>query len=196
MIQTDAAINPGNSGGPLFNMKGEVIGITTAKYSGTTSSGASIEGIGFAIPIDDILGIIGDLRSYGYVTGAYLGVTVQDVASEFASSYGISGACVVSVEKGYAAERAGIQPKDIIVALEDQEVTSVTTLTRALRAYKAGDTVKLTLIRSGERMTVTVTLDERPQNLGTAATEPSQNEMPSEGDFDEWYEYFRRYFGG
>ena len=196
MIQTDAAINPGNSGGPLFNMKGEVIGITTAKYSGTTSSGASIEGIGFAIPIDDILGIIGDLRSYGYVTGAYLGVTVQDVASEFASSYGISGACVVSVEKGYAAERAGIQPKDIIVALEDQEVTSVTTLTRALRAYKAGDTVKLTLIRGGERMTVTVTLDERPQNLSSANTTPSQGEMPSEGDYDEWYEYFRRYFGG
>ena len=195
MIQTDAAINPGNSGGPLFNMKGEVIGITTAKYSGTTSSGASIEGIGFAIPIDDVQGIIGDLRSYGYVTGAYLGVTVQDVAAEFASAYGISGACVVGVEPGYAAERAGIQPKDIIVALEDQEVTSITTLTRALRAYKAGDTVKLTLIRSGERMTVTVTLDERPQNLGTAATEPSQNEMPSEGDFDEWYEYFRRYFG-
>ena len=196
MIQTDAAINPGNSGGPLFNMKGEVIGITTAKYSGTTSSGASIEGIGFAIPIDDIQGIIGDLRSYGYVTGAYLGVTVQDVASEFSSAYGISGAYVVSVEPGYAAERAGIQPKDIIVALGGQEVTSITTLTRALRSYKAGDTVEMTLIRSGERLTVTVTLDERPQSLGSAGTTPSQGEMPSEGDFDEWYEYFRRYFGG
>ena len=193
MIQTDAAINPGNSGGPLFNMKGEVIGITTAKYSGTTSSGASIEGIGFAIPIDDVMGIISDLQSFGYVTGAYLGVTVQDVDSQAAAAYGISGAVVVSVESGYAADRAGIQPKDIIVALDGQEVTGITTLTRALRGCKAGDTVKVTLIRGGEKITVSVTLDERPQNLGSG-TVPTQ-EMPSEGDFDEWYEYFRRYFG-
>ena len=196
MIQTDAAINPGNSGGPLFNMYGEVIGITTAKYSGTTSSGASIEGIGFAIPIDDVMGIIGDLRSYGYVTGAYLGITVQDVASEFSSAYGISGACVVSVEPGYAAERAGVQPRDIIVALNGQNITSITSLTRALRGYKAGDTVQLTVIRGGEKLTLDVTLDERPQNLGSASAEPDQEQMPSEGDFDEWYEYFRRYFGG
>ena len=193
MIQTDAAINPGNSGGPLFNMKGEVIGITTAKYSGTTSSGASIEGIGFAIPIDDVMGVISDLQSFGYVTGAYLGVTVQDVDSQAAAAYGISGAVVVSVESGYAADRAGIQPKDIIVALDGQEVTGITTLTRALRGCKAGDTVKVTLIRGGEKITVSVTLDERPQNLGSG-TVPTQ-EMPSEGDFDEWYEYFRRYFG-
>jgi serine protease Do len=79
MLQTDAAINPGNSGGPLFNMKGEVIGITTAKYSGTTSSGATIEGIGFAIPIDDVTKMIADIMAYGYVTGAYLGVSVADI---------------------------------------------------------------------------------------------------------------------
>ena len=196
MIQTDAAINPGNSGGPLFNMYGQVIGITTAKYSGTTGSGASIEGVGFAIPIDDVMGIIGDLRSYGYVTGAYLGITVQDVASEFSSAYGISGACVVSVEPGYAAERAGVQPRDIIVALNGQNITSITSLTRALRDYKAGDTVQLTVIRGGEKLMLDVTLDERPQNLGSASAEPDQEQMPSEGDFDEWYEYFRRYFGG
>ena len=81
MIQTDAAINPGNSGGPLFNMKGEIIGITTAKYSGTTTSGASIEGIGFAIPIDDVGGLVDDLMNYGYVTGAYLGVMVDDLVT-------------------------------------------------------------------------------------------------------------------
>ncbi|MGN1016200.1 MAG: trypsin-like peptidase domain-containing protein [Faecousia sp.] len=196
MIQTDAAINPGNSGGPLFNMNGEVIGITTAKYSGTTSSGASIEGIGFAIPIDDVMGIIGDLQSYGYVTGAYLGISVQDVASEFSSAYGISGACVVSVEPGYAAERAGVQPRDIIVALNGQDITSITSLTRALRGYKAGDTVQLTVIRSGEKLTLDVILDERPQNLGSTSTVPDQEQMPSEGNYDEWYEYFRRYFGG
>ena len=79
MIQTDAAINSGNSGGPLFNMKGEVVGITTAKYSGSSASGASIESIGFAIPIDDVIGMLNDLKDYGYVTGAYLGVMVSDM---------------------------------------------------------------------------------------------------------------------
>ena len=78
MLQTDAAINSGNSGGPLFNMNGEVIGITTAKYSGSTSSGASIEGIGFAIPINDVMKLVDDLMEYGYITGqAYLGVTIH-----------------------------------------------------------------------------------------------------------------------
>lgn len=89
MLQTDAAINPGNSGGPLFNMYGEVIGITTAKYSGTTNSGASIEGIGFAIPIDDVMGIISDLIDYGYVTGAYMGISVKDNYKEAAAQFGL-----------------------------------------------------------------------------------------------------------
>jgi len=89
MIQTDAVINPGNSGGPLFNMYGQVIGITTAKYSGTTGSGASIEGIGFAIPIDDVVPIINDLIDYGYVTGAYMGVTVMNTDEESAAMYGL-----------------------------------------------------------------------------------------------------------
>ena len=195
MIQTDAVINPGNSGGPLFNMHGEVVGITTAKYSGTTTSGASIEGIGFAIPIDDVLGIIGDLQNLGYVTGAYLGVTVQDVDSESASRYGLpSGAYVASVVDGGAADRAGVQPKDIITGIGDIQVTSMTSLTRALRSFKAGDTTTITVVRSGQTLTLTITLDERPQDLDSSSsqTDPS---MPSEGDYNEWYDFFRRYFG-
>lgn len=195
MIQTDAVINPGNSGGPLFNMRGEVVGITTAKYSGTTTSGASIEGIGFAIPIDDVLGIIGDLQNLGYVTGAYLGITVQDVDSEAASRYGLpSGAYVASVVDGGAADRAGVQPKDIITGIGDIQVTSMTSLTRALRSFKAGDTTTITVVRSGQTLTLTITLDERPQDLDSSSsqTDPS---MPSEGDYDEWYDFFRRYFG-
>ena len=90
MMQTDAAINSGNSGGPLFDMNGNVIGITAAKYSGQTASGTTIEGIGFAIPIDDALRIIYDLQKYGYVTGrAYLGVTVRDLDADTASDYGL-----------------------------------------------------------------------------------------------------------
>jgi len=194
MLQTDAAINPGNSGGPLFNMKGEVVGITTAKYSGTTSSGASIEGIGFAIPIDDIEEILLDLKEYGYVTGPYLGITVQNVDASFTEAYGISGATIIGIEPGYAAERAGLKVKDIIVALNGEAVGSITELTRALRNYNAGDTVTVTVIRGGVNMDISVTLDEKPQ---TQASVPSSDiPMPSEGDFEEWYDYFDRYFGG
>ena len=89
MIQTDAAINSGNSGGPLFNMKGEVIGITTAKYSGQSSSGASIEGIGFAIPIDDVMDVIGDLLEFGYVKTAYMGITVVNMDPSVAATYNL-----------------------------------------------------------------------------------------------------------
>ena len=190
MIQTDAAINSGNSGGPLFNMYGEVVGITSAKYSGTTSSGASIEGIGFAIPIDDVMSIIGDLRDFGYVTGAYLGVTVQDTDASAASVYGLpTGAYVVTVVDGGSADRAGIQPKDIIIKLGDYDVSTVSELTRTLRRFKAGDETTVTVIRAGERITLDITLDEKPQDLNNApaATEPN---MPNSGDYDEWYKYF------
>ena len=192
MIQTDAAINSGNSGGPLFNMYGEVVGITSAKYSGTTSSGASIEGISFAIPIDDVMSIISDLQEYGYVTGAYLGVTVQDTDAAAAKLYGMpTGAYVNSVVSGGSADRAGVQPKDIIIGLGDIEVTNRTELTRALRRFKAGDETTITVIRSGERITLNITLDEKPKDLDSSnsatATEPN---MPQSGDYSEWFDYF------
>ena len=195
MIQTDAAINPGNSGGPLFNMYGEVIGITTAKYSGTTGSGASIEGIGFAIPIDDVEPLISDLIDYGYVTGAYMAVTVQNTDSASADMFGLpTGAYIVSVEKDGAADRAGIQPKDIVIGIDNHVVSNVTELTRSLRNYKAGDTATVKLIRSGREMTLEITFDERPQQLED--TPVQQSPMPNEGSYDEWFDYFRRYFGG
>ena len=193
MIQTDAAINSGNSGGPLFNMYGEVVGITSAKYSGTTSSGASIEGISFAIPIDDVMSIIDDLQEYGYVTGAYLGVTVTDTDAAAAKLYGMpTGAYVNSVEDGGAADRAGVQPKDIIIGLGDTDISNRTELTRVLRRFKAGDTTTITVIRSGERMTMDITLDEKPRDTQSSAgtTDPTQ---PQDGSYDEWYKFF---FGG
>ena len=193
MIQTDAAINSGNSGGPLFNMYGEVVGITSAKYSGTTSSGASIEGISFAIPIDDVMSIIDDLQEYGYVTGAYLGVTVTDTDAAAAKLYGMpTGAYVNSVEDGGAADRAGVQPKDIIIGLGDTDISNRTELTRVLRRFKAGDTTTITVIRSGERMTMDITLDEKPRDTQSSSgtVEPTQ---PQNGDYDEWYKFF---FGG
>ena len=198
MIQTDAAINPGNSGGPLFNMKGEVIGITTAKYSGTTGSGATIEGIGFAIPIDDVIPLIDDLIDYGYVTGAYLGVSVGNTDAESAAMFGLpTGAYIHSVEPGGAADRAGMQAKDIVIGIGDYKVSNVTDLTRALRNFKAGDVTTITLVRSGREMTLEITLDEKPQDNAAESPEipEQQGEMPQSGDFDDLYEYFRRYFG-
>ena len=194
MIQTDAAINPGNSGGPLFNMAGEVVGITTAKYSGTTTSGASIEGIGFAIPINDVLGMIDDLVEYGYVTGAYLGVSVQNTDENAAAMYNLpSGAYVYSVVEGGSADRAGVQQKDIIIDLGGHTVTNVTTLTRALRNFKAGDTTTITVIRSGAQLELPITLDEKPREV-TAAPEGNPS-MPSEGSYEDWYDFFFNPFG-
>ena len=192
MIQTDVAINSGNSGGPLFNMKGEVVGITTAKFSGNSSSGASIEGIGFAIPIDDVTGMIEDLKSFGYVTGAYLGVMVMDVESS-AQYYGIpAGAYVESVTEGGAAHRAGIQAKDIITEVGSYAVTSVSDLTRVLRKFAAGETVSVKVYRAGNMKTITVELDEKPREEIVEQTQPQQyqQQVPGWDAFQDWYNFF------
>lgn len=200
MLQTDAAINSGNSGGPLFNTRGQVIGITTAKYSGSSNSGASIEGIGFAIPIDDVIGMIEDLMEHGFVTGAYLGVSVYSVDEDTAKMYNFPvGSLVDSVVAGSCAEKAGILPKDIIVAVGDHEVDSNTGLTRALRKFDAGDTATIRVWRSGQYLDLTITFDERPQtdpNASQAPANPSgQGQMPESGSYEEWYEYFAPFFG-
>lgn len=194
MLQTDVAINSGNSGGPLFNMYGEVVGITTAKYSGTTSSGVSIEGISFAIPIDDVKSAISDLMAQGYITSGYLGVIVNNVDSKTAAMYNLpSGAYVSTVSEDSCAEKAGIQVKDIITAVGGTKVTNVTDLNRALRGYKSGDETVVTVFRSGQSMDLTVTLDEKPREEKTQAA--THADAPSEGSYDEWYEYFNRFFG-
>ena len=191
MIQTDAVINPGNSGGPLFNMYGQVIGITTAKYSGTTGSGASIEGIGFAIPIDDVVPIIHDLIDYGYVTGAYMGVTVMNTDEESAAMYGLpTGARIEEVVKGGAADRAGLQPKDIVIDLGGHKVSNITDLTRALRHFKAGDITTVTFLRNGREMTLDILLDEKPQETPEATVPQPEGQMPGSGNYRDWYDYF------
>ena len=198
MIQTDVAINSGNSGGPLFNMRGEVVGITTAKFSGQSSSGVSIEGIGFAIPMDDVTGMIEDLQKFGYVTGAYLGVMVMDVDTS-AQYYGIpAGAYVESVTEGGAAHKGGIQAKDIITEVGGYTVTSVSDLTRVLRKFAAGEVVSVEIYRSGQTKTLTLTLDEKPHEepkTETAAPEQSMQQFPGGDSFQDIYKYFQDYFG-
>jgi len=162
MLQTDAAINSGNSGGPLFNMNGEVVGITTAKYSGNSNSGAFIEGLGFAIPMDDVTDIISDLKEFGYVRGVQLGVYVRDVDAN-AQTYGLpAGAYVTQVSKGSSAERAGVRMGDIIVNIGGYDIDSVTTLTRILRRFEADETTSITVYRGGKRVYLTITLDAKP----------------------------------
>lgn len=187
MLQTDAAINSGNSGGPLFNMKGQVVGITTAKYSGNSSSGASIEGIGFAIPIDDVMAVVQELREFGYIKTPYMGVTVAEMNADMrilAQAYNMPiGLTVQQVEPDGPALEAGFQVDDIIIALDGKSITSINELSRALRDYEPGDFVTVSVFRAGIRIELEMTLGERPKDLDSTPQiiEPS---MPGSGDFD------------
>lgn len=164
MIQTDVAINSGNSGGPLFNAKGEVVGINSAKYSGTTSSGASIEGISFAIPIDDVSAMLEDLRTYGYIKTAYLGVRVMNVDSAVSQTYGLPlGAYVDSVEAGGSAARAGVRAKDIITNVGGYDIENMSDLTRALRQFKPGEQSTIAVWRAGQTLVFNIVFQEKPQ---------------------------------
>ena len=161
LIQTDAAISPGNSGGGLFDATGKLIGIVNAKVNDSQA-----EGLGFAIPVNSVVDEISDLLNYGYVTGRpYLGVSTQDVTlrSRDRMWYYSDGTRCVLVEKvisGSAAEQAGIQSGDLILKLEEEQITSGDALSSAISAYKPGDKATLTIQRDGKEMTVEVTFGE------------------------------------
>ena len=183
MLQTNAAINSGNSGGPLFDMDGNVIGVTTAKYSGSTTSGTTIEGLGFAIPINTALKVAYDLAEYGYVKGqAFLGVTVKTLDSQTAAYYSLpAGPRVEGVNEGSCAEKAGIQVGDIIIEFNGIPTATQAELLAALKKVQAGDTVEVKLFRAGAELTVTVTLGEKPrqEELDKQAEEFEQEQRPS-----------------
>ena len=162
MLQTNCTINSGNSGGPLFNQYGEVIGITSAKLSSDSSSTtATIEGLGFAIPWNDVKDIVTQLIETGTVVRPYLGIQVSTVSAEDAQRYNLpQGAYVESVEEGSAAAKAGLQVGDIITAVDDTAVASSSELVSVKNQYKPGDTAVFTLTRSGQEMTVNVTFGE------------------------------------
>ncbi len=161
LIQTDAAINSGNSGGPLLNGYGQVVGINSAKMSSTYGS-ASVEGLGFAIPITDAKEIIEDLINNGYVTGrpqfGITGVTVTESDAERLNMP--QGVFVYSVTEGSAAYDAGIRQGDVITAVEGTETPNMDTLNEVKNQYNAGDTIKITLFRAGESLDVNLTLQE------------------------------------
>ena len=162
LLQTDAAINPGNSGGGMFDSYGNLIGIVVAKSSGTT-----IEGLGFAIPINTVKDVYEQLMNNGYVTGrAVLGVTMtEQQAVSLGSSSSRAYVIVTAVSENSPAEEAGIQPGDIILSIDDQEVTSAASLKSYIRSCSVGDSVQLVLLRGNNTVTVTATLAEsRPES--------------------------------
>nr|MCR5576256.1 S1C family serine protease [Oscillospiraceae bacterium] len=158
MFQVDAPINSGNSGGPVYNDQGQVVGIVTAKPAST-----GIDGIGFAIPVNDARVIAHDLLTTGYVTGkAHLGVTVNRNYNEmYAQYYGWPmGVYIDDVTPGSCAAKAGIEAGDIITTIDGTEVTSYDELRSVIRRHRAGDSVDIEIYRADEARTVTVVLDE------------------------------------
>ncbi len=154
MFQLDAAINRGNSGGPVFNSLGEVIGVVTAKY---TDSG--VEGLGFALPINDVLDIVSDLKQYGYVTGRpYFGITAGNAVDK--DGY-LVGARVESVASGSCAETAGLLPGDIITSIGDAEINSLTDLLVVRNKYRAGDRAEIGIIRDDKNIKIQLIFDEQ-----------------------------------
>ncbi len=160
-IQTDVAINPGNSGGPLFNMKGEVVGINSQIYSRT----GGFMGLSFAIPIDVANEISSQLIASGKVSRGKIGVMIQEVTKELAESFGLSkpsGALVAAVQKNGPAEKAGIEARDIILKFDGKSINTSTDLPRVVGATKPGSKVSVQLWRSGSTRDVTVVVDEIP----------------------------------
>ncbi|MFI3254313.1 MAG: trypsin-like peptidase domain-containing protein [Eubacteriales bacterium] len=180
MLQTNTAINPGNSGGPLFDGQGALIGINTAKYA-ESSSGVTVEGLGFAIPINDVKEMITDIISHGYVTGKpYLGVSIANYMP--GSSTIITGSVVHNVAPGSAAERAGLQVGDNIIAIGSVSVDTPAALTAALTEYKAGDTTEFTVTRNGQTLKLSLTFDEK--NAETESNNEFSVTTPSESSND------------
>ncbi|HXF43954.1 MAG TPA: trypsin-like peptidase domain-containing protein [Candidatus Paceibacterota bacterium] len=164
VIQTDAAINPGNSGGPLLNLKGEVIGVNTAVASGA-------ENIGFAIPINQAKRDIESVKRTGSIRVPYIGVRYLTITAEVAEKQGLSvdhGALIQRTDEGPGvvpgspAEKAGLKTDDIILEVDGKKVTPESVLGSIIQRYSVGDTVTLKVLRSGEKIEVKVTLEERP----------------------------------
>ena len=156
-IQTDASINPGNSGGPLLNMRGEVVGINTAIV-------ASGQGIGFAIPTNMADGIIRQLKEGGSVTRGWLGVGIQSLTPELAEYYGLDdkeGVLVTKVFEGDPADKGGVQPYDVITAIDGQSVSSGRELSRMIANMPVGKETEITIVRKGEKKKLQVELAKR-----------------------------------
>ncbi len=171
-IQTDASINPGNSGGALINLRGELIGINTA----IIAPGGGNIGIGFAIPANMASNSIEQIVEHGSVKRGQLGVVIQDLTAELAKAFGIDadqrGVVVAEVQKGSNAERAGVQPGDIVISVDGRQTDSAAQLRNAIGARRIGDSVRLTLLRDGSSKSVTVKIGESSAVAASGALHP------------------------
>ena len=166
-IQTDVAINPGNSGGPLFNLRGEVVGINSQIFS---RSGGYM-GVSFAIPIDMAMDVVSQIKEHGKVSRGWLGVLIQEVDRDLAESFGLDqprGALVSQVLKGSPADAAGVQPGDIITGFNGEAIYRSSELPRWVGLVKPGEDAELTLIRDGEAESLTVTIGLLPDDPSLA----------------------------
>jgi serine protease Do len=164
-IQTDASINPGNSGGPLIDIDGKVVGVNSAIYS---RSGGSV-GIGFAIPINLVMQVVGELRAHRRIVRGWLGVAMQDVTPELAHSFGLSsdeGALVSDIYRGGPAHRAGVRRGDVIVTFNGRPVKNSRELARWAAEVPIGSSVKVEVVREGERRRFDVVVEEAPVERG------------------------------
>lgn len=182
LIQTDCAINSGNSGGALFNLYGEVVGITNAKYSNNgNSSQASIESIGFAIPINQVRSIVESIIENGYIAKPYIGVSVRDVSAE-SQSYGLpKGASVALVNEDSPAAKAGVQVNDIITAVNGESIDSSDALVAFIKNVQTGDELTLSIYRQGQTIDLSVTVEEQVQPAIQENGQVSQQSQAQQG---------------
>ena len=180
LLQTDCAINSGNSGGALFNLYGEVIGVTNAKYSTSSSSSASIDNIGFAIPINSIMNIVESIIEKGYISKPYIGISVLDVSAE-TQAYGIpAGAAIQAVSEDGPAAQAGLQKGDVITAVDGKTMTSKE-LVSYIGEASVGQEMVFSIYRQGEELEITVYVGEQIQNA--IEQEQQQNQQTYPGNF-------------
>ena len=159
LIQTDCAINSGNSGGALFNMYGEVIGITNAKASGS-GYGASVDNIAFAIPVNTVVGIVDQIMTKGEISSPYIGISVGNV-DENLLAYGVpEGADIALVNEDSPAEKAGLQKNDVVTAANGDPIKSSDDLVKFVRSCQPGDEIVLTVFRQGQTIEIRVTVGE------------------------------------
>jgi len=178
-IQTDVAINPGNSGGPLFNLKGEVIGINSQIYSRT----GGFMGLSFAIPMDVVMNVVDQIKTQGFVSRGWLGVVIQDVTGELAESFGLSkpqGALISKVLPDSPAAKSGFEPGDVILKFDGKEVPSSSDLPPIVGIAKIGETIPVEIMRNNKRNSMSVIIEQLPDDKDMIKTNPNQGRLIDE----------------
>ena len=208
LIQTDCAINSGNSGGALFNSRGEVIGITNAKYSSSGMSEAEIDNIGFAIPVNSVSRIVTSIIENGYVLKPYIGITVSPLSDETSSITGIkTGAVVQDVTEGAPADQAGIKVHDVIVKVDDTVIKDSNELVMVISKANPGDVMTFHIYRQGQEIQLDVEIgsktesalkdEEAPEEVPAPQEQPQNGQQDQQGiqgwgnfPFEDFFNYF------